>query len=60
MKILFYKKYYPPLVPKLVMISVKKVRKRGEVAAKKEILTVWSSLLVRRTRNTRRGTTRKL
>lgn len=42
------------------MISVKKVRKRGEVAAKKEIFTVWSSLLVRRTRNTRSGTTRKL
>ena len=49
-----------PLVPKQVMISVKNVRNRGEVAAKYEILTVSSNLLVRRTRKTRRGTTRKL
>ena len=42
------------------MISVKKVRNRGEVAAKYEILTVWSSLLVTSTRKTSRGTTRKL
>ena len=49
-----------PRLPKLVMMSVKKVRKRGDAAAKYEILTVSSILLVRRTRNTKRGTTRKL
>ena len=42
------------------MMRVKKVRKRGEVAAKNEILTVSSSLLVSSTRNTSSGTTRKL
>ena len=49
-----------PRLPKLVMMSVKKVRKRGDAAAKYEILTVSSILLVRRTRKTKRGTTRKL
>ena len=49
-----------PRLPKLVIMSVKKVRKRGDVAAKYEILTVSSSLFVTRTRNTNRGTTRKL
>ena len=41
-------------------MRVARVRKRGEVAAKKEIFTVLSSLLVSRTRNTSKGTTRKL
>ena len=52
--------FLPPLVPKEVMMSVKKVRKRGEVAAKYVILTVLSSLLVSRTRKTSKGTTKKL
>ena len=43
-----------------MIMRVKKVRKSGEAAAKYEILTVLSNLLVRRTRNTSNGTTRKL
>ena len=49
---------YLPLVPKQVIMRVKKVRKRGDAAAKYEILTVSSSLLVSNTRNTSKGTTR--
>ena len=50
----------PPLVPNEVMMRVKKVRKRGEVAAKYDIFTVLSSLLVNRTKKTSKGTTKKL
>jgi hypothetical protein len=42
------------------MTSVKRVRNKGVHAEKYETFTVLSSLLVRRTKNTRRGTTRKL
>ena len=41
-------------------MRVKKVRKSGDAAAKYEIFTVLSSLLVSRTKNTSKGTTRKL
>ena len=42
------------------MTSVKRVRNKGVHAEKYETFTVLSSLLVRRTKNTKRGTTRKL
>lgn len=52
--------YLPPLDPNDAMISVKRVRKRGVPAEKYDTSTVLSSLLVRRTKKTRSGTTRKL
>ena len=55
-----YSPVLPPLVPNAVSRSVARVRKSGDAAAKNEILTVWSSLLVTSTRNTSKGTTRKL
>ena len=52
--------YLPPFDPKEAMTSVKSVRKSGEHAEKYETCTDPSSLLVRSTKKTKRGTTRKL
>ena len=52
--------FLPPFEPKEAMTSVKSVRNNGVHAEKYETSTVLSSLLVKRTKKTRRGTTRKL
>ena len=50
----------PPLEPNDVMTRVKKVRKSGAKALKKEMRIDPSNLLVSSTRNTSSGITRKL
>ena len=55
-----YETFLPPFDPKDAMTSVKMVRNSGVQAEKYDTSTVLSSLLVSRTKNTKRGTTRKL
>ena len=52
--------FLPPLAPNDAMINVKNVKNSGAQAAKYDICTVPSSLLVIRTKNTSSGITKKL